>query len=273
MKQQDKRGKRRSIGDIFLGVASYLILGFLFLPAIIIIPLSFGAQRYLEFPPKSLSLQWYLHFFTDHAWISATLTSLKIAVGVTVLATLLGTLASFFFVRSYFKGKEFLYAFTLSPMVMPVIILAIAIYFFFAKLKLIGTVTGLVLAHTLLAIPFVIVIVTASLQGFDQKLELAAMSLGANRIRTFFKVILPLIKPGVFSGALLAFLTSFDEVIIAIFITGTTANTLPKKMWDSMTMETDPTISAIATLLITLTTMLLLFMQLFRRRQAHDESI
>jgi putative spermidine/putrescine transport system permease protein len=154
----------------------------------------------------------------------------------------------------------------LSPMIMPVIILAIAVYFFFAKLKLIGSVIGLVTAHTVLAVPFVIVIVTATLQGFDISLEKAAMNLGANRFRTFFKITFPLIRPGLLTGALFAFLTSFDEVIIAIFISGTTANTLPKKMWDSLTMETDPTITAIATMLISLTVALLLVIEIYRRK-------
>jgi putative spermidine/putrescine transport system permease protein len=129
-------------------------------------------------------------------------------------------------------------------MIIPVIILAIAVYFFFAKLKLIGSLLGMIFAHTVLAVPFVIVIVTATLQGFDVNLEKAAMNLGANRIKTFIKVTFPLVRTGILSGALFAFLTSFDEVIIAIFISGTTANTLPKKMWESMTMETDPTITA-----------------------------
>jgi len=255
----------------FLAITSYLTLLCLILPVFIIIPISFESQRYLEFPPKGISLQWYKHFFTHYEWKTVTWTSFKVAFFVTILATFLGTLASFCFVRAKFRGKELLFGFVLSPMVMPVIILAIAIYFFFAKLKLIGSILGLVFAHTILAVPFVIVIVTATLQGFDVSLERAAMSLGANRLRTFFKVTFPLIRTGVLSGALFAFLTSFDEVIIAIFISGTTANTLPKKMWDSITKEADPTLTAIATMLITLTVSLLLFLEFFRRRQVSKQ--
>jgi len=262
-----KEKDRQGLGESLLAITSYLILAFLILPVFIIIPLSFEAQRYLEFPPKGFSLQWYKSFFTNYDWTMATWTSFKIAVSVMILATILGTLASFCFVRKDFRGKELLFGFMLSPMVMPVIILAIAIYFFFARLKLIGSVLGMILAHTILAVPFVIVIVTATLQGFDVNLEKAAMNLGANRLRTFFKITFPLIRTGVLSGALFAFLTSFDEVIIAIFISGTTAGTLPKKMWDSMTMETDPTITAIATMLIGLTAALLLFLEIYRRRQ------
>lgn len=269
-KKKDK--EQRSLGPTCLSVTSYMILVFLILPVFIIIPLSFEAQRYLEFPPRGFSLQWYKSFFTNYDWTMATWTSFKIAFFVTILATILGTLAAFCFVRKDFRGKQLLYGFMLSPMIMPVIILAIAIYFFFAKLKLIGSVVGLIFAHTILAVPFVIVIVTATLQGFDVNLEKAAMNLGANRLRTFYKITFPLIRTGVLSGALFAFLTSFDEVIIAIFICGTTANTLPKKMWDSLTMETDPTITAIATMLITLTVTLLLFIELYRRRQISKQT-
>lgn len=259
--------ERKSLGEISLCIASYLILAFLILPVFVIIPLSFASQRYLEFPPKGFSLQWYRSFFTSYDWTMALWTSFKIAFFVTILATILGTLASFCFVRKTFRGKEFLFGFVLSPMVMPVIILAIAIYFFFAKLHLIGSIPGLVFAHTILAVPFVIVIVTAALQGFDVNLEKAAMNLGANRLRTFWKITFPLIRTAILSGGLLAFLTSFDEVVIAIFICGTTANTLPKKMWDSITMETDPTITAIATMLIVFTVMLLVILEIYRRRQ------
>lgn len=268
-----RKGEQREWGNFFLSVASYLTLLFIILPVFIIIPLSFAAQKYLEFPPKGLSFQWYVNFFTSYNWTMATWTSFKIAFCVTILATLLGTLASFCFVRANFRGKELLYGFMLSPMIIPVIILAIAVYFFFAKLKLIGSLAGMIFAHTVLAVPFVIVIVTATLQGFDVNLERAAMNLGANRIKTFFKVTFPLVRTGILSGALFAFLTSFDEVIIAIFISGTTANTLPKKMWESMTMETDPTITAVATMLIVLTVTFLGCVELFRRRQTTKQTI
>ncbi len=259
-------GVHRDWKAFVLSATSCLTVLFLILPVFIIIPLSFSSQRYLEFPPKGFSFQWYAGFFSNYNWTSATWTSFKIAFSVTLLATAFGTLASFYFVRAKFKGKHLLYTFMLSPMIIPVIVVAIAVYFFFAKLKLIGSLTGMILAHTVLAVPYVIVIVTATLQGFDVNLERAAMNLGANRLRTFFKITFPLVRPGILSGALFAFLTSFDEVIIAIFISGTTAHTLPKRMWESITMETDPTITAIATMLIVLTVGLLLVIEVFRRR-------
>lgn len=268
-----KQGRERDWGASLLSGTSYLILLFLVLPVFIIIPLSFAPQKYLEFPPKGLSLQWYINFFTNYNWTMATWTSFKIAFCVMILATILGTMASFCFVRANFKGKELVYGFVLSPMILPVIILAIAIYFFFAKLKLIGSLIGMILAHTVLAVPFVIVILTATLQGFDMNLEKAAMNLGANRLKTFLKITFPLVRSGVLSGALFAFLTSFDEVIIAIFISGITANTLPKKMWESITMETDPTITAIATMLIVLTVSFLLCIELFRRHYSSKQTV
>jgi len=256
----------RQWGQSFLATISYAVLAFLIVPVFIIIPMSFGSRRYFEFPPSDFSLRWYVNFFSDYKWIMAAWTSFKVAFFATILAVILGTLASFCFVRADFRGKELLYAFVLSPIIMPLIVLAIAIYFFFAQLNLIGSVAGLVFAHAILGSPFVILIVTATLQGFDLNLERAAMNLGANRLRTFFKITFPMIGPGMLSGAIFAFLISFDEVIIAVFICGTTATTLPKRMWDSLTMETDPTITAIATMLVVFAVSLLLFLELVRRR-------
>jgi putative spermidine/putrescine transport system permease protein len=154
----------------------------------------------------------------------------------------------------------------LAPLVVPVIIMAIAIYGLYAQLKMVGTLHGLVLAHTVLALPFVVVIVSATLQGLDETLELAAQNLGANRWQTFRLVTLPLIRPGVVSAALLAFITSFDEVVVAIFVSGTGAATLPKQMWDGIRTEIDPTVAAVSTLLIGVTTLALGLLAVVRRR-------
>jgi putative spermidine/putrescine transport system permease protein len=259
-------GNDKAWGPFILSATSWLTVLFLLLPVLVIVPLSFSSRRYLEFPPTGFSFQWYASFFASHTWTAATWASFKIAFLVTILSTTLGTLASFFFVRARCRWKNLAYSFVLSPMIVPAIVVAIALYFFFARLKLIGSLAGMVLAHSVLAVPYVIVIVTATLQGFDVNLERAAMNLGANRLKTFFKVTFPLVRPGILSGALFAFLTSFDEVIIAIFISGTTTGTLPKKMWESITMETDPTITAVATMLIALTVAVLFFIELLRRR-------
>jgi putative spermidine/putrescine transport system permease protein len=248
--------------------ACFLIFVFLTLPIFIILPISFSSAKYLQFPPKGFSLQWYQDFFSDRVWISATLLSLRVAAITMVLATVFGTMASLALVRGKFRGKMLVHGFLLSPMIIPVIIIAISVYLFFAKLRLIGTGVGLVLAHTVLALPFVVINVSATLKGFDETLERAAMSLGANRLKTFLKITFPLIRPGVMSGALFAFITSFDEVVIAIFISGAYAVTLPKQMWDGIRISLNPTIAAVSSLLICFSVALMLMIELLRSRMA-----
>jgi putative spermidine/putrescine transport system permease protein len=205
--------------------------------------------------------------------MSATIRSFQVAVLTTIFATVLGTLASFAFVRGNFPGKKLLYGMVLSPLIIPVIITAVATYYVFARVRLIGTIWALVFAHTVLALPFVVVNVTSTLQGFDVTLERAALSLGANRLVTFLRVTFPIIWPGVISGGLFAFITSFDEVVIAIFLTGSRP-TLPKQMWDGIRIAIDPTISAVSSLLIVFSIILLLGLQLFTGRsgRAHRRS-
>lgn len=242
------------------------IFVFLILPVFIIIPISFSSAKYLQFPPKGFSLQWYQEYFSDRVWISATLLSLRVAALTMVLATVLGTMASLALVRGRFRGKGLIHALILSPMIIPVIIVAISVYLFFSRLRLIGTEWGLVLAHTILALPFVVVNVSASLKGFDETLERAAISLGASRFQALRKVTFPLIRPGIISGALFAFITSFDEVVVAIFISGSRAVTLPKQMWDGIRIAINPTISAVASLFIVFSILLLLAIEILRRR-------
>ncbi|MEP6609033.1 MAG: ABC transporter permease [Burkholderiaceae bacterium] len=229
---------------------SILVLVFLLAPILIVILMSFSASASLEFPPRGLSLQWYAKYFSSAAWLGATWVSFKVALGTTALATVLGTLASFGLVRGNFPGKPLLYALVLSPLVIPGVVVAVALYLLFGRLGLVGSPFGLVLAHTTIALPFVIVNVSISLKTFDRNIERAAMSAGADPLRTFRYVTLPLIRPGFVAGALFAFMASFDELIIAIFLAGRNATTLPKRMWDSVLLETDPVIAAISTLLI-----------------------
>ena len=256
----------RSWNRIALWIVSVLVLGFLLLPILIIIPMSFGSALSLEFPPRSLSFQWYQKYFTSHAWLQATVVSFQVALATMALATVMGTLASFGLVRGRFPGRDTLYALMLSPLVIPGIVIAVAVYLVFARAQLIGSPIALILAHTILALPLVIVNVSASLKGFDENLERAAMTLGAGPLRTFFYVTLPLIRPGFVAGALFGFMASFDEVIIAIFLSGPKTTTLPKRMWDSVLLETDPTISAISTLLIAATIIGLVLPMVMRRR-------
>ena len=229
---------------------------FLVAPLAVVLPISFSAAKYLTFPPPGWSLQWYERYLGSREWMSATGRSVEVALLTTAAATAVGTAAALA-LRRPFRGRTLVRLVVLAPLVVPVIIVAIAIYGLYARLKLVGTLHGLVLAHTVLALPFVVVIVSATLRGLDDTLELAAQSLGANRWQTFRLVTLPLIRPGVVSAALLAFITSFDEVVVAIFVSGTQAATLPKQMWDGIRTEIDPTVAAVSTLLIVVTTLAL----------------
>jgi putative spermidine/putrescine transport system permease protein len=242
---------------------------FLLLPVAVIFPLSFSASPYLEFPPRGWSLQWYRNYIGRADWVSATILSFKVAVATSVLATVLGTVTAFGLTRCFFKGKSVFLGVVLSPLIMPGILVGVAIYFFYARVGLLGSLTGLVLAHGLLATPFVVLTVMTSLQGFDRNLELAGMSLGGRPLYTFWRVTLPLIRPGLLSGALFAFSTSFDELIVALFVTAPTAVTLPRRMWEGVRLEIDPTIAAVAAVLITFA---LLCLGAFRALQARQSA-
>ena len=252
-----------------MGLNTLCGLAFVFLitPVCIVIPIAFSNDVYLRFPPQEWGLGLLKGFFSSSVWMHATYTSFQVAIPVMILATLLGTLASLSLVRGKYRGKQYWYALILSPIIIPVIISALAIYFFFAKLKLIGTVSGLVLAHTVLAVPYVVIVMTSTLKGFDERLEQASMNLGAGRIRTFFNITLPIIRPGIFTAVLFAFIASFDELIGAMFICGVQSKTLPKQMWDGIRDEISPTIAAVAFLLIFLTIVLMNLMVYLKRRQ------
>jgi ABC-type spermidine/putrescine transport system permease subunit II len=253
---------------LWLGVTAVCL--FLVLPVVVIFPLSFSASPYLEFPPRGWSLQWYQNYFSRADWISATLVSFQVALATSALSTILGTVTAFGLTRSSLKGKGVFLGVVLSPLIMPGIIVAVAIYFFYARIGLLGHMAGLVLAHTLLATPFVVLTAMTSLQGYDRNLELAGMSLGGHPLYTFFRITLPLIRPGILSGALFAFVTSFDELIVALFVTAPTAVTLPRRMWEGVRLEIDPTIAAVAAILITFALVCLgVFQRLQARQAAH----
>jgi putative spermidine/putrescine transport system permease protein len=239
----------------------------LIFPILIIIPIAFSNDMYLNFPPKTWGFGLFKSYFSSTLWMSSTKVSFIVAFQVMILATILGTLASLSLVRGTYKGKSYWYALILSPMIIPVIITAIACYFFFAKLKLIGTITGLVLAHTVLAVPFVVIVMTSTLKGFDEELEQASMNLGAGRIRTFFNITFPIIRPGIITAVLFAFIASFDELVGAMFICGVRATTLPKQMWDGIRDEINPIIASASALLIFLTIFLMVLISIMKRRQ------
>ncbi len=255
-----------------VAIVAALALVYLALPIFVVIPLSFSSGEYLSFPPPGFSLQWYARFLADPTWTGAALLSLWVALTVMVLAVLLGTPAAVALVRGRIPGAQLINGFILTPVIVPGIIVAIGVYFFYARIGLVGSPLGLILAHTCLAVPFVVINVSATLHGFDERLEHAAMSLGATPWATFRQVTFPLIRPGIFAGAVFAFITSFDELLVALFVSGSTAVTLPRLMWDQMRFNIEPTIAAVSTLLIACTTLLLFSAEMLRRRSVRLRS-
>ncbi len=245
-----------------------LILLFLMLPIIIVVVVSFSSATYLTFPPPAFGLRWYQAYFGSEAWLQSTWLSIWVAGVVVVLATILGTLAALGMTRLPKPLRALASTLILSPLIVPGIIVAIGIYYAFAQYGLVGSPVGLILAHTCLAVPFVVTSVSASLAGIDPRLEQAALSLGATPAGTFFQITLPLIQPGVLVGALFAFITSFDELIVAIYISGSGAVSLPRRMWDDLQFQIEPTIAAVSTLTIVLTAALMGCAHLLRRRSA-----
>jgi putative spermidine/putrescine transport system permease protein len=243
-----------------------LILLFLALPIVVVFIVSFSSAGYLTFPPPAFGLRWYRAYFGDAGWLESTWLSVWIAAAVVALSTILGTLAALGIGRLPRAVRVLVAALILSPMIVPVIVVAIGIYYAFARYGLVGTSLAVVLAHTCLAVPFVVVSVSASLSGIDPKLERAALSLGASPSAAFWQITLPLIRPGILVGALFAFITSFDELLVALFVSGQGAITLPRRMWDDLRFQIDPTIAAVSTLTVVLTALLVLTAHYLRRR-------
>ena len=253
-----------------LGYYALCTLVFLFLvaPIFAVIPLSFNSGTFLTYPLDGLSLRWYEDFFTSPRWLPALRNSIVIGVATTAIATPLGTLAALGLVRAEFRFKSIVVGVLISPLIVPVIITAIGVYFVYAPLGLTSSRLGLVLAHTVLAVPFVVVVVHATLLGFDPALWRAALSLGAPPLTVFRKVVLPLIAPGVIAGAIFAFTTSFDEIVTTIFLAGPEQRTLPLQMFDGVREQISPTITAAATVLIAVSVVMLATIEALRRRGA-----
>jgi putative spermidine/putrescine transport system permease protein len=250
---------------VFVG----LVLLFLIAPILAIMPLSFNSETFFSYPMPGLSTKWYVGpdgFLTNERWQSALRLSLLLAVCTTILATFLGTLAALGLARANVPFRATIMAILISPMIVPVIIAALGMFFFYSRLGFTGTIPGLVLAHTALATPFVVITVTATLSSFDRTLMRAGESLGASPSYVFYKVVMPLILPGMISGALFAFVTSFDEVIAVIFIAGPEQRTLPRQMFSGIRELISPTITAAASVLIVFSTAMLIMVELLRRR-------
>jgi len=257
-----------------------LIFFFLIFPILVIIPLSFNAEDFFTFTPKMLALdpegysfKHYQDFFHNPDWQQALRNSVMIAPAATLLATGFGTLAAIGLARSHVPFRGAIMAILISPMIVPLIISAAGMYFFYSRIGLQGTYWGVVLAHAVLGTPFVIITVTATMVGFDRSLERAAASLGANPVTTFFKVQMPLILPGVISGALFAFITSFDEVVVVLFLGSASQKTLPWQMFTGLREQISPTILAVASILVALSVVLLTFLEFMRRRSERQRGL
>jgi len=261
------------LGVYALRGSAGLVLFFLILPILVIVPLSFNSQPYFTFTAEMLafeadaySLRWYRTIVENPNWLLAIQNSFIVGVFATIVATLLGTVAAVGLASSEMPFRRTITALLLSPMIVPLIIIAAGMFFFYTRFGLVGTFPGLIIAHAALGIPFVIVTVTATLVGFDRSLYNAGLSLGTGPIRTFMRVVLPLIRPGVISGALFAFVTSFDEVVLVLFLAGPDQRTIPRQMFSGLREQINPTILAVATLLIAISICLLVTIELLRRR-------
>ena len=246
---------------LWLYVVAVLVMVWLVIPTLLVIPMSFSASQYLEFPPREWSVRWYKSYFNSTAWMQATVTSLKAGVLTALLATPLATMAAYGLHVSRLRHANLLLMLLLTPMVVPVILIGIGVFYAYVKLKLVNSMLGLVLAHSMLAIPVVMLVVASALKSFDLDQELVARSLGASRIKAFWMVTLPAIKFSVVTGAVLAFLTSFDEIIVSLFVSGGDNSTLTRNMFNALRDQVDPTIAAISTLIVLATTVLLVITQ------------
>ncbi len=262
----DENGQKPGIGHYTLWSGAILVLLFLAAPVLIIAVISFDDSRILSFPPRTTSLRWYEKVAGDPAWRQSLWTSLRVALMTTVLATTAGFFASLALIRANFKRKMVIYGFILTPMIIPNVIVAIAFYMAFARMGASGSLVAMAIGHAVLALPLTTIILTASLQGLDERYERAALSLGASQWQTMRMVTLPLAVPGLVSAALFAFLTSFDELLISLFLAGVQSQTLTVRIWNSLSLEVDPTITAVSSLLIALTVAILVVNALFQKR-------
>ena len=255
---------------LWLYIFSFITLFLLIVPSLVVIPMSFSASQYLEFPPREWSLRWYENYFFSwkvengfNDWMAATWTSIKVAVLTIFVAVPIGTMAAYGLVNSSTRISKILFPIFISPMMVPIILVAIGLFYFFVQFKLVGSVLGLVIGHSLVALPLVLIIVFSALKNYDMNQEKVARSLGASRIRAFFEITLPQIKFSIISASLISFLTSFDEVIISLFVAGGDNSTITRAMFLALRDQIDPTIAAISTILIIISTSLLILVQLF----------
>ncbi|MEP3053669.1 MULTISPECIES: ABC transporter permease [Rhodobacterales] len=261
------------LGHYGLRATAFLVLAFLMVPILIIIPLSFNTEPYFSFTegmlaldPAAYSTRWYANIFNDPKWMIAIRNSFVIGFAAALISTVLGTIAAVGLASPVMPFKRLIMALLLSPMIVPLIIIAAGMFFFYSRFNLVGSYSGLILAHAALGVPFVIITVTATLAGFDRSLYNAGLSMGARPLKAFWDIVIPLIRPGVISGGLFAFITSFDEVVVVLFIAGPEQRTIPRQMFSGLREQINPTILAVATLLILTSIALLVTLEMLRRR-------
>ena len=262
--------QRPSVSRGVLSVVGVLMIAFLCLPSLFVIPVSFTAGSFIEFPPQGFSLRWYELYFSSPAWIAATVRSFEVALLTGATATVLGTAAAFVLVRQRITGRGVILALVLAPLVLPRIIIAVGLFYLFARIDLIGTVLGLVIGHTILAVPFVVITVMAVLKTYDDRLDHAAWSLGASKWSTLIHITLPQIRSGMIASFLFAFITSFDELTVSLFITGGSTSTLPRRMWNDLLLQVNPTLAAVSTVVLVFVTIFIVAAEVLRRRSVNQ---
>ena len=255
---------------LWLYLLATIIMLLLVIPTFIVIPMSFSDSQYLEFPPETWSTRWYYVYLDSSKWMRATVTSLQVGILTMLVATPMGTMAAYALFVSGHRAARAIFAFLITPMIVPVILIAIGTFYAYGRVGLNNTITGLVLAHTVLAAPLIMIVITSALRNYDLNQERVARSLGATPLQAFFMITLPQIKFSIVTAALLAFLTSFDEVIISIFVSGGKNATLTKHMFSALRDFIDPTIAAISTIMILVSTTLLLATQFFSGKAKKD---
>ncbi|RVH62693.1 ABC transporter permease [Sinorhizobium meliloti] len=249
-----------------LAISSWIVIAFLLVPLIAILPLSFSNSSLLQLPPPGFSLRWYEAYLLDPHWVGATLNSVIVGSITALISVVLGMAAAYGLSQSKWKGKAALQALILSPLLVPVIVIAVATYSVFARFGLNGSFTGLIISHTIVTFPYTVVVISAALERFDPRLAQMAVSLGATPFRAFVSVTFPIIRAGVIVALLFAFLNSFDELVLSTFIAGPETTTLPKRLWDGIRYELSPVIAAVSSLLILLSCAIIGLSEVFKHR-------
>lgn len=262
----------KPVRERVLGVYIALVIAFLILPTLVVIPIGFTSSSFLEFPPPGFSLRWFETYFGSNLWVGATIRSFGVAFATAILSTIIGGLAALALARSRSRWSGVIFAFFLAPMIVPRIVIAVGLFYLFAQIGLVATNLGLVLGHTVLALPFAFVALAAVLKGYDWRLDQAASTLGANRWQTLTGVTIPLVKGGLTAAFLFAFITSFDELTVAIFVSGGVNTTLPKQMWDDMILQLNPTLASVSVVVFVIVTMLLVLAERTRQAASHRVS-